>query len=147
MKKTMLFILILPMIIGCCKTEKKSPLEGEWRLAYEYEISNGVKTVVYPGTSEGTEIKIWSGDYWMLLGRFEQDSGFTQNYGGGTYRLDGNRYEEIVQFHSAPEYLDQTVKLLVEFKKDTIIQTWPVDDDGNIITSDAYYIEKWARIK
>jgi hypothetical protein len=147
MKKTAFFGLILTLFMGGCTQVKQSPLEGEWRLAYEYEISNGITTVLYPGASEGTEIKIWSGDYWMLLGRFEQDSGFTQNYGGGTYRLDGNRYEEIVQFHSAPEYLDQTVKLLVEFKKDTVIQTWPVDDHGNVITGDAYYIEKWARIK
>ena len=147
MKKNMLLVLVLPLIMGSCTREKKSPLEGEWRLAYEYEISGGISTVIYPGTSIGTEIKIWSGDYWMLLGRFEQDSGFTQNYGGGTYRLNGNRYEEIVQFHSAPEYLDQTVKLLVEIKKDTIIQTWPVDDNGEIITSGVFYKEKWARIK
>jgi hypothetical protein len=147
MKKTMILGLILSMILGGCTQEKKSPLDGEWILAHEYEIANGVTTVLYPGDSEGNEIKIWSGDYWVLLGRFEQDSGFTQNYGGGTYRLDGNRYEEIVQYHSAPQYLDQTVKLWVEFKKDTIIQTWPVDENGEVITTGSYYIEKWARIK
>jgi len=147
MKKTVVLGLILTLILGSCTQEKKSPLEGEWRLAYEYEIANGVTTVLYPGDYEGNELKIWSGDYWVLLGRFEQDSGFTQNYGGGTYRLDGNRYEEIVAYHSAPQYLDQTVKLWVEFKKDTIIQTWPVDENGDVITSGSYYIEKWARIK
>lgn len=147
MKKTLMLGLIISMILGGCIQEKKSPLEGEWKLAYEYEISEGKTTVLYPGTSKGTEIKIWSGEYWVLLGRFEQDSGFTQNYGGGTYTLEGNRYEENVQYHSAPQYLDQTVKLLVEFKKDTVIQTWPVDDNGEVITSGSYYIEKWARIK
>lgn len=147
MKKTVFLVLILSMIMVSCTLEKKSPMDGEWMLAYEYEISDGETMVLYPGDSEGNEIKIWSGDYWVLLGRFEHDSGFTQNYGGGTYRLDGNRYEEIVQYHSAPQYLDQTVKLWVEFKQDTIIQTWPVGENGEVITSGSYYIEKWARIK
>jgi hypothetical protein len=147
MKKTTIPGLILCLMIGACSTDIKTPLEGEWRLAYEYEITDGNTTILYPGSSKGGEIKIWSGNYWALLGRFEQDTGFSQNFGGGTFTLDGNRYVENVQYHSAPEYLDQKVKLLVEFKKDTVIQTWPVDDKGEVITSGSYYIEKWARIK
>lgn len=147
MKKTVFRVLVLAIIMVSCTQEKKSPMDGEWMLAHEYEIANGVTTVLYPGDSEGNEIKIWSGDYWVLLGKFENDSGFTQVFGGGTYRLDGNRYEEIVHYHSAPEYLDQTVKLWIEVKKDTIMQTWPVDENGEVITSGSYYIEKWARIK
>lgn len=147
MKKTVFRLLALLMIMVSCSPEKKSPMDGEWILAHEYEIANGVTTVLYPGDAEGNEIKIWSGDYWVLLGKFESDSGITQVFGGGTYRLDGNRYEEIVEYHSAPQYLDQTVKLRVEFKKDTIMQTWPVDENGEVITTGSYYIEEWARIK
>lgn len=147
MKKTLLFCMIIPVMIGSCTSEKKTPLEGEWILAHEYEMSGGKTTVLYPGEFPGTEIKIWSGDYWVLLGRFEEDSTYSDVYAGGTYTLDGSQYAENVQYHSAPEYLGQIVKLSVEVKKDTIIQTWPVDEDGQIIESGIYYIEKWARIK
>lgn len=147
MKKMFLVVLIIPMCVGSCTREKAAPLEGAWKLAYEYEISDGKTTVLYPGISKGTEWKVWSGEYWVLIGRFEQDSTFTDNYAGGTFTLEGNRYTEDVEYHSAPQYLGQRVQLLVEIKQDTVIQTWPVDADGEIITSGSYFVEKWARLR
>ena len=63
------------------------------------------------------------------------------NYGSGTYKLDGNRYEENLTYPNP-----DTVKLLLEIKNDTITQTWPVDDNGQIIKSN-YYIQKLTRKK
>ena len=132
--------------MGNCTQEKTSPMEGAWKLAYGYEISGDNTTRLFPGTSKGSEIKMWSGDRWALVGVFIQDSTLTDNFGGGKFALEGTNYQEIVQYHSATEYLDQTVKLFLEIKYDTLTQIWPVDDEGEIIKSH-YYMEKWVRME
>jgi hypothetical protein len=146
MKKTLLLSLIIPMLLGSCTQEKISPMEGAWKLAYEYEYFEDNSTLIFPGTSQGSEIKTWSGDRWALVGVFIEDSTVTDNFGGGKFTLEGTNYQEIVEFHSAPEYLGQTVKLFLEIKNDTLIQIWPVDEDGEIIKSH-YYMEKWVRME
>ena len=146
MEKFPLLCLIIPMLIGSCTQEKVSPMEGAWKLAYEYEISGDNTTLLFPGTSKGSEIKMWSGDRWALVGVFIQDSTLTDNFGGGKFTLEGTNYQEIVQYHSATEYLGQTVKLFLEIKYDTLTQIWPVDDEGEIIKSH-YYMEKWVRME
>ena len=146
MKKNLLIYLIIPILMGSCTQEKVSPMEGAWKLAYEYEISGDNTTLLFPGTSKGSEIKMWSGDRWALVGVFIQDSTLTDNFGGGKFTLEGTNYQEIVQYHSATEYLGQTVKLFLEIKNDTLTQIWPVDDEGEIIKSH-YYMEKWVRME
>ncbi len=146
MKKNILICLIIPILMGSCTQEKASPMEGAWKLAYEYEISGDNTTLLFPGTSKGSEIKMWSGDRWALVGVFIQDSTLTDNFGGGEFTLEGTNYQEIVQYHSATEYLGQTVKLFLEIKNDTLTQIWPVDDKGEIIKSH-YYMEKWVRME
>ena len=145
MKKNILICLIIPILMGSCSQKKVSPMEGAWKLAYEYEISGDNTTLLFPGTSKGSEIKMWSGDRWALVGVFVQDSTLTDNFGGGKFTLEGTDYREIVQYHSATEYLGQTVKLFLEIKNDTLTQIWPVDDKGEIIESH-YYMEKWVRM-
>ena len=146
MKKNILICLIIPILIGSCTQEKVTLIEGAWKLAYEYEISGDNTTLLFPGTSKGSEIKMWSGDRWALVGVFFQDSTLTDNFGGGKFTLEGTNYQEIVQYHSAKEYLGQTVKLFLEVKNDTLTQIWPVDDEGEIIKSH-YHMEKWVRMK
>lgn len=146
MKKHILICLIIPILIGSCTQEKASLMEGAWKLAYEYEISGDSTILLFPGTSKGSEIKMWTGDRWALVGVFIQDSTLTDNFGGGKFTLEGTNYQEIVQYHSATEYLGQTVKLFLEIKNDTLTQIWPVDDEGEIIRSH-YYMEKWVRMK
>lgn len=48
-------------------------------------------------------------------------------------------YDEIRTFPTS-----RTIKLLLEIKNDTITQTWPVDDDGQVIKSN-YYIQQLKR--
>ena len=146
MKKTLLLCLIIPMIFASCTREEESPMEGAWKLAYEYEYKGDSTTQLYPGISQGSEIKLWSGDRWALVGVFVGDSSLTDVFAGGKFTLDGTDYREIVEFHSAPEYLGQTVKLYLEIKDDTLTQYWPVDDNGDPIQSH-YYMEKWVRFE
>jgi hypothetical protein len=144
MKREFLLCLFIPFILGSCNREKFSPMEGAWKLAYEYEVVDHQSTLVYPNDSRGSEIKMWSGDRWALVGVFIQDSTVTDNFGGGTFTLDGTFYREIVEYHSAAEYLGQTVQLFLEINGDTLTQIWPVDNNGKP-EEDHYSMEKWVR--
>ena len=138
--------LIAPLMLGSCIQQTVSPMEGAWKLAYEYEYSGETTTLLYPGATPGSEIKLWSGDRWALVGTFVEDSVISDVFAGGMFTLEGTDYREIVEFHSAPEYLGQTVKLWLEIKNDTLTQIWPVDAKGDPILSH-YYMEKWVRFE
>ena len=121
-------------------------MEGAWKLAYEYEVKGDNTTLLFPGVSQGSEIKMWTGDRWALVGVFIEDSTVTDNFGGGKFTIEGTNYQEIVGYHSAKEYLGQTVKLFLEIKNDTLTQIWPVDEKGEPVKSH-YYMEKWVRFE
>jgi hypothetical protein len=146
MKKIYTLFLLIPLLFGSCTQEKNSPMEGAWKLAYEYEVKGESSTLIFPGTSQGSEIKMWSGDSWALVGVFIEDSIVTDNFGGGKFTLEGANYQEIVEYHSATEYLGQTVKLFLEIKNDTLTQIWPVDEAGEPVRSH-YYMEKWVKFE
>ena len=146
MKKILLLCLMIPMLLGSCTQELTSPMEGAWKLAYEYEVKGESSTILFPGVSQGSEIKMWSGDRWALVGVFIEDSTITDNFGGGKFTLEGTNYQEIVGYHSAKKYLGQTVKLFLEIKNDTLTQIWPVDENGEP-DKNLHYMEKWVRFE
>ena len=133
------------LLLGCSH-KQTSPMEGAWKLSYEYEIRGEEATCIFPGKARGSEIKMWAGDRWSLVGVFIEDSTLTDNYGGGTFTLDGTDYREIVEYHSAPEYLNQTVRLHLEIRDDTLTQIWPVDETGAPVP-EHHYMEKWVRME
>jgi len=146
MKKNLLLCLLLPLILGSCTQEPTSSMEGAWKLAYEYEVKGDNTTLLYPGETLGSEIKMWSGDRWALVGVFVEDSSLSDVFAGGKFTIEGTDYQEIVEYHSATEYLGQTVKLYLEIKDDTLTQIWPVDEAGEPVKSH-YYMEKWVRFE
>jgi len=147
MKRILLLCLLTPLFFfGSCTQEKTSPMEGAWKLAFDYEVKGDNTTLLYPGVSQGSEIKIWSGDRWALVGLFIEDSIVADNFGGGTFTLEGTNYQETVEYHSAREYLGQTVKLYLEIRNDTLTQYWPVDDQG-VPDKNHHYMEKWVRFE
>ena len=146
MKKNLAPGLLIILLAGSCTQEPVSPMEGAWKLAYEYEVTDGRSTLIFPGNSQGSEIKMWSGDRWALVGVFIEDSMITDNFAGGKFTLDGTDYQEIVEYHSATEYLGQTVKLYLEIRNDTLTQFWPVDEQG-APDPNHHYMEKWVRFE
>ena len=146
MKRSLLLCLLIPLFFGSCTQEKASPMEGAWKLAYDYEVSGDQSTLLFPGISKGSEIKMWTGDRWALVGVFIEDSMITDVFGGGKFTLEGTNYQETVEYHSAREYLGQTVKLYLEIKNDTLTQYWPVDEQG-VPDKNHHYMEKWVRFE
>lgn len=146
MKKSVLLLLALSMGLSAWSQGKKSPIDGVYKLAFEYEVKGDHSALIYPDENQGSELKIWSEGTFTLVGVFVQGTTYTDNFGAGTFTLEGTRYEETVLFHSAPQYMGQVVKLRLEMEGDTITQWWPVDESGEPIKSH-YYIEKWVRLQ
>ena len=146
MKKIIFPGLIILLITGSCTQEKKSPIEGAWQLVHEYQKSGDKIVGEFPVDITGSEMKVWTEHNFIFVGQFRQDTIITDNYGGGTYSLDDDNYEETIQFHSYPGFLGKTMKILIEINGDTITQTFPVDATGQVNKSE-YYIEKWVRLK
>jgi hypothetical protein len=113
----------------------------------QYQTINGDKAVVnFPGKSNIDITKIWSGSTCMGVGRIKEDTTVTDMYFLGTYKLAGNKYEENVKYLSYKPWEGKTIKMTLEMKNDTLIQTYPVDDNGKM-EKDWAWIEKYVRIK
>jgi hypothetical protein len=130
------------LIIGSCtQQEVKSQIEGAWRLVYAQWGSDGGN---FPTTVKGSDIKIWAKEYFASVGHLvESDTIITDAFVGGTYTLEGNKYTETVMYHANKEFLGIKVKLLLEIRNDTLIQSYPADDNWNLQVG--YSIEKYVR--
>ncbi len=139
------FLALLLFFTGSSQEKRKPSIEGAWRLVQARWVNNDTLAGDYPGKWAGSDMKMWSKGYFSFIGHMKEGTGFTDSYGGGRYKLDGNRYEEEIQFHVAHALVGQTVKMLLEVKNDTLIQTWPVGENGQIDKSN-YTVEKYVRL-
>ena len=146
MKKIILLGLIISLVIGSCTQEKKSPLEGAWKLIYFDQIQNGTTIYQMQGQDEGNQIKMWTKEYFTFVGHFELDTLIVENYGGGTYKLDGDKYEEDIIYHSFKSSIGKKIKLLIEIRNDTLIQRFPADDNWEIDNNNSL-TEKYIRLQ
>jgi len=133
--------MVIPLIIISCAQQQviNSPLEGVWQVVSFQQMHGDTVVFQFGKDFTGGEMKMWYSNYFNFVGQYKLGDSIVNNYGGGTFKLEGNRYEENLTY---PE--TATVKLLLEIKNDTITQTWPVDDNGQIIKSN-YYMQKLAR--
>jgi hypothetical protein len=146
MKKTIFLCLIIALIIGGCTQQVSKLPQGAWQLVQSQRVINDSIVKMFPVKYSGSDIKMWSEKNFLVVGRLKIDTTFIDNYVGGTYKLEGNRYEESILYHVNKKAIGQTVKMLLELKNDTLIQTYPVDDSGQLIKG-GYYIEKYTRLK
>ena len=145
-KSKIIISLLLSIIILCCDQQPRKPIEGAWNIVYGKRVAADTLVWEFPGYYTGSQIKVWTKDHFVFVGQFKSDTTITNNYGGGTYTIDSNRYEETLSYHTNSDWVDVKMKMLVEIKGDSLIQTWPVDDNWQINTSD-YRVEKYTRLK
>ena len=145
--KNLICCLVISVFLLACTQEEKSPIEGAWKNFLFQSISTDSlgKTITIDYKID--VVKMWSEKNFSFIGQWNQDSIIKDFYGGGTYKLDGNKYEENVVYHfSRPGKIwDYNLKGLLEIRNDTLIQTAPVDENGQIIKS-RYFIEKYVRL-
>lgn len=118
-----------------------NPIVGAWNIFEMSGMSNGSAFNMTADNTNGKQLKMWTNSHFSFVGK----SGSNYNYGGGTYSLDGNKYEEYIEYHVGPSYVGTTVKMLLKIKGDTLIQTYPVDAEGNIDKNN-YSVEKYVRL-
>jgi hypothetical protein len=99
----------------------------------------------FPGSGAGSDIKMWTANHFPAVGQFQVDTTLMDPGVDGTYKLEGNKYEENIIYHTFKNNVGQKVKMILELRNDTLIQTFPVDDNGQIDKSN-YSIEKYIRL-
>jgi len=138
--------LIITLGFGSCSQKKSLNIEGAWKLVQLQTIKGDSAVIDFPGKSDMDIIKIWSGNHFMSVGRVKTDTTVWDLYGSGTFKRDGNKYEENVKVLFYKDWEGKTIKMLLEIKNDTLTQTFPVDENGKMEKEYAN-IEKYVRIK
>jgi hypothetical protein len=146
MKKIVFLSLIISLIIVSCtqQQEVKSLVEGAWQVVSWQRIAGDTLNAKLGRTFTGTEMKIWSKNCFNFVGRYDLDTTMYDNYGGGTYKLDGTHCEESYLYFGEKSMVGTSQRLLLEIKNDTLIQTWPCDANWQIDKSN-YNIQKLTR--
>ncbi len=147
MKKTIYLSLVILILTGSCTQKKKLSVEGTWQLIGTQSVTNGKVETTYPGVLVGSEFKSWSQKYFMFVGRWTEDSITTDNYGFGTYTLDGDKYAETILYHFNRPYEGQTIKMKLELRNDTLFQIYHRLDSTGKPDEMVYSVEKYIRLK
>ncbi|MEI6898456.1 MAG: hypothetical protein WCL00_01155 [Bacteroidota bacterium] len=146
MKTILLFCLIITIAFCSCCQKKSPEIEGAWHQILHQTITGDSSVTDFPGKSDVDATKIWSGNHFMFVARIKTDTIVEDNYGVGTFKLEGNRYEETISILGYKPWEGKTIKMTLEIRNDTLIQTYPVDDNGKMEKEWAN-IEKYVRIK
>ena len=145
MKKSAAPALLFCLMLSSCNRQAAS-IDGAWNLVSGRFVVNDTLTYEFPGNVQESNIKIWSGSHFVFAGWFKTHSSTLPIYGYGTFKLRENRYEEFVQYNDNPEFMNQTIKMFLEIKNDTLIQAWPLDNQGQLDSSKLSF-EKFIRLK
>jgi len=142
MKKIIFLSLIFSLIFGSCTHhEVKSPYEGVWKVVSWVAMNRDSLIWVFPGNYTGSEISIVAKGHFMWTGCYKKDTTLIDNWGSGTYTLDGNRLEETFLFCVDKKMVGTKRRVLWGLKNDTVTYTWPCDENWQV-SKDKYYIQK-----
>jgi hypothetical protein len=151
MKKILFLSLIIALIIGSCTQEKKSSLEGAWKLVQLVQKNVDKTIVAFPGILTGGGMKMWTKEHFVFAGTlkdtFSKDSTTATKIfcGGGTYKLDGNKYEENYLYNNYEVQIGKKFKSLLEIRNDTLFIINSIGDNWNL--PERYTTEKYVRMK
>lgn len=138
MKKFLCFMFIAFAV--ACTQEKKSPLEGTWKLVgFEY-YENGNLAGKMPGQIKFDQLKAYSKNYFVFSGHYEMDTLKGESYGNGTYTYDGKNCVENILFHKNKNRQGTKVNLPLEIRNDSMILK--VGSGSN-----TYTIEKYVKVE
>lgn len=149
MKAKVVVSLMILIIITCCSPNNKQhrKIDGAWSLVSYLTVSKDTVVGRYVGRDVvGSQIKVWSQNHFVFVGRFIVGDKAVDNYGGGTYTLVGSQYIETILYHKNHQWVNSQPRMLAEIKGDTLYQTWPVNDKWQINKYD-YTVEKYVRLK
>jgi hypothetical protein len=142
-KLILLFPVIL-LIVSC--NSSKSPVVGAWKMVSMQFFDSGKLVGTYPNdTIKGSQTKVWTDNYQEFVGESITPKDTMNNYGGGKYIFVGNHYTEYLDYFPVKSVVGTSTKMLLEMKNDTIIQSYPTDE--NFKLGKSYRVEKYIRVK
>jgi hypothetical protein len=104
-----------------------SPLVGTWEMTSMKSVTSDGTTYSLPGNVSGSQLKTYSKGHFLFVGRFKAGEEALDNYGGGTFALDGDDYQETLLYHVTHEAVGQTLHFKLVIEGDTMTLTGPVD--------------------
>lgn len=143
MNTKLLYLFLIVIIIGACTPQKSLEIEGAWRTVYIRGVWNDSLYYSFPDGNSKGQIKVWSKNHFCFTGELKYGT-YSDTYGAGTFKLNGTQYEETLSYCYYKPYVGQTVKMTLEFKNDTLIQT-SLEDNGKFDKS-SYWLEKYVRL-
>jgi hypothetical protein len=105
-------------------TSPALPLNGTWKLMYSKMIENGDTLDTYPVPGQEM-IKLFNGSHFAFFKhdlRKGSDSTAIYESGAGTYQLEGNKYEEHLQYCNYREWEDRHFSFTLDLSGDTLVQ-------------------------
>jgi hypothetical protein len=145
MKTIYLFSLIITLMIGSCTRDNKSSPEGTWKIV-EFGKWHITDTSSMSMINNGL-IKSWSKEHFVFVGYFRPDTSIHEYYGGGTYKINGNKYEEYIIYNDFRPLIGTRFRALVEIRNDTLIQKYNSDIADSWQLRKGYTTEKYVRLK
>jgi hypothetical protein len=145
MKKAFfLCLIILLMTAACSKRDSNSP-QGGWQMVQMQMIDKGKVTNYFSDRYVVNQTKMWNGNHFIFVGKYQIDTTITYRYGVGTWTLNGNIYEEDIKYHFDKAYEGLKNKIWLEIKNDTLLHIFPVNDTG--VPNPKHWVEKYVRLK
>jgi len=132
------------MISACNKKPGNYP-EGTWQMIQMQMNERGKITNYFSDRYKVSQIKMWAGNHFMFVGKYQVDTTSSYRYGTGTFTLDGNIYEETIDYHFDQAYEGNKNKIWLEIRNDTLLHIFPVDNTGKPNQA-RHWIEKYIRL-
>lgn len=145
MKTIYLFFLIISLMVGGCTKGNKSSLEGVWKIV-EFGKWHITDTSSISMINNGL-LKSWSKEHFVFVGYFRPDTSIHEYYGRGTYKLNGNKYEEFIIYNDFQPLIGKKFKAVLEIRNDTLIQKYNSDLADSWQLRTGYTTEKYVRVK
>jgi hypothetical protein len=146
MKKVISFGVIIWLIIAACSRQDNKSLMGAWLMVQMQRVDGGKVTNYFSDRYKVNQIKMWSENHFIFVGKYEVDTLTSYRFGDGTYSLKGNLYVEDILYHFDKSYEKKKNKIWLEIRNDTLFHTFPVNDNGRPVQA-IYWIEKYVRLK
>jgi hypothetical protein len=143
MRRIVVVLTLFLAMLGCA-SEKKNAIEGTWRVVAG-TMKTADTTISYSQMNL-FGMKMIVGNQWAIFGQPLGGGDTSAYYGGGTYTLEGNIYQESIKYNVVKSRVGRTIAFEVEVNNDTLIQKGPPQAAQNATSNWALY-EVWVRVK
>ena len=144
MKKSLLILFLFFLFVNQSQSQDFS-IVGTWKQVSFKVISNGVTVSKMSNSGNGEQLKSWSKESFLFVGKVTEDNKVSYSFGNGNYSLHGNHYTENIKVHVSPSYEGKSLNFLMELKGDTLIQIFSVKNDWSYDKKNCW-IEKFIKV-